>query len=200
MSLKHGVNIGLDFLRFNVQNAKPVSTPLVAHFKLLATLSPKINNERDYMSQVPYSSDVGSLMYAMVCSQLDLSYVVSVVSRYMANPVKEHWKVVQWIFSYLHGSADVCLQFGQNRDGVIGYVDSNFTGDHDKRRSLIGYGFTIGGCAISWKATLHTMIALSTTEAEYIAITEAFKEAIWLKVLFGELSKDLEITTVFCDS
>ncbi|KAF3616691.1 Ubiquitin carboxyl-terminal hydrolase 20 [Capsicum annuum] len=70
--------------------------------------------------------------------------------------------------------------FGRNRDGVIGYIDSGFAGDHDKRRSLTGYIFTIGGCAISWKATLQTTIALSTTEAEYMAITEAFKEAILL--------------------
>ncbi|KAF3665269.1 Retrovirus-related Pol polyprotein from transposon TNT 1-94 [Capsicum annuum] len=176
--------------RFNMQNAKPVSTPLAAHFKLSATLSPKIDDECDYMSRVPYSSVVGSLMYAMVYSQSDLSYVVSAVSRYMANPGKEHWKAVQWIFRYLHGSANVYLQFGQNRDGLIGYVDSGFIGDHDKR-SLAGYVFTIGGCAICWKATLQTTVALSTTEAEYMAITEAFKEAIWLKGLFGALSKDL---------
>ncbi|PHT55204.1 Retrovirus-related Pol polyprotein from transposon TNT 1-94 [Capsicum baccatum] len=90
--------------------------------------------------------------------------------------------------------------FGRNRDGVVGYIDSDFAGDHDKRRSLPGYVFTIGGCAISWKATLQTTFALSTTEAEYMAIIEALKEAIWLKSLFGELSKDLQITMVFCDS
>ncbi|PHT33090.1 hypothetical protein CQW23_29427 [Capsicum baccatum] len=54
----------------------------------------------------------------------------------MANSGKEHWKAVSWIFRYLHGSTDVCLQFGRNRDGIIGYVDSDFAGDHDKRRSL----------------------------------------------------------------
>ncbi|PHT63178.1 hypothetical protein T459_32987 [Capsicum annuum] len=118
----------------------------------------------------------------------------------MANPGKDHWKAVQWIFRYLHGSADICLQFGRNRDGVIGYVDSDFAGDRDKRRSLTSYVFTIGGCAIGWKATLQIMVALSTTEAEYMAITEAFKEAIWLRGLFGELNKDLQITTVFCNS
>ena len=186
--------------RFNMQNAKPVSTPLAAHFRLSATLSPETDDERDYMSRVPYSSAVGSLMYAMVCSRPDLSFAVSVVSRYMANPGKEHWKAVQWIFRYLRGTVDVCLQFGRNRDGVIGYVDSDFAGDLDKRRSLTGYVFTIGGCAISWKAILQTTVALSTTEAEYMAITEACKEAIWLKGLFDELSKDLQITTVFCDS
>ncbi|PHT64097.1 hypothetical protein T459_31970 [Capsicum annuum] len=105
-----------------MQNAKPVSTPLAAHFKLSATLSPKTDNERDYMSRVLYSSAVGSLMYVMVCSRPDLSYVVSAVCRYM---------------------------FEENRDRVIGYVDSDFTGDHDKRRSLTRNVFIIGGCAIS---------------------------------------------------
>ncbi|PHU02881.1 hypothetical protein BC332_28132 [Capsicum chinense] len=151
-----------------MQNAKPVSTPLAAHFKLSSTLSPKIDDERDYMSRVLYSSVIGSLMYATVYSRPDLSYTID--------------------------------SFGQNRDGVIRYVDSNFAGDHNKRRSLTGYVFTIGGCTISWKATLQTTVALSTTEVEYMAITEAFKEAIMLKGIIGELSKDLQFTTVFCDS
>ncbi|KAF3670095.1 hypothetical protein FXO38_07266 [Capsicum annuum] len=90
-----------------------------SYFKLSATLSPKIDDECNYTSRVPYSSAVGSLIYAMVCSQPDLSYVASAVRRYMVNPRKEYWKAVQWIFRYLYGSADVCLHFGQNRNGVI---------------------------------------------------------------------------------
>ena len=95
--------------RFNMQNAKPVSTLLAAHFRLSSALSPQSDDEIDYMSRVPYSSAVGSLMYAMVCSRPDLSYAVSAVSRYMANPGKEHWKAVQWIFRYLRNSTDACL-------------------------------------------------------------------------------------------
>ena len=186
--------------RFNMQSAKPVSTPLAAHFRLSSALSPQSDSDDDYMSRVPYSSAVGSLMYAMVCSRPDLAYAVSVVSRYMANPGKEHWKAVQWILRYLCGSTDVCLQFGKSRDGVVGYVDSDYAGDLDKRRSLSGYIFCVGGCAISWKAMLQATVALSTTEAEYMAITEACKEAIWMKGLFGELSEDLQISTIFCDS
>ncbi|PHU29366.1 hypothetical protein BC332_01459 [Capsicum chinense] len=84
--------------------------------------------------------------------------------------------------------------FGRNRDGVIGYVDSDFAGDHDKRRSLTGYVFTIGGCAISWKVILQTTVALSTTEAEYMTITEAFKEAIWLKdQMLHERTKHIDV-------
>ena len=142
------------FHRFNMQNAKPVSTPLVARFGLSYVLSPQLDDDVDYMSRVPYSSVVGSLMYAMVCSRPDLSYVVSAVSRYMTNLGKEHWKAVQWIFKYLHSSTDVCLHFGRTRDGVVGYVDSDFASDFDKRRSLTRYVFTVGVYALSWKSTL----------------------------------------------
>ncbi|KAG8488852.1 hypothetical protein CXB51_016759 [Gossypium anomalum] len=75
--------------RFNMQSAKPVSTPLAAHFRLSSALSPQSDDEIEYMSHVPYSSAVGSLIYAMVCSRPDLSYAVSAVSRYMANPDKK---------------------------------------------------------------------------------------------------------------
>ncbi|KAG8503337.1 hypothetical protein CXB51_001297 [Gossypium anomalum] len=163
--------------RFNMQSAKPVSTPLAAHFILSSALSPQSDDEIEYMSHVPYSSAVGSLMYAIICSRPDLSYAVNAVSKYMANLGKEHWKAVQWILRYLRGTTNVCLRFGRIEDGVIGYIDTDFARDLD-RRSLIGYVFTIRGCAISWKATLQTTVALSTTEAEYMAITEACKKAI----------------------
>ena len=77
-----------------MQNAKTVNTPLTAHFRLSSTLSPQSDDDVAYMSQVPYSSVVGSLMYAMVCSCPDLSYATSAVNRYMANPGKEHRKTV----------------------------------------------------------------------------------------------------------
>ncbi|KAG8482934.1 hypothetical protein CXB51_024486 [Gossypium anomalum] len=158
--------LGIEILRNRKQSAKPVSTPLVAHFRLSSALSPQLDNEIEYMSHVPYSSAVEYLIYAMVCS----------------------------------GTTDVCLRFGRTRDGVIGFVDVDFAGNLNRRRSLTGYVFTIGGCAIIWKATLQTTVALSTTEAEYIAITVTCKKAICLKGLFNELNEDLQISTVFCDS
>jgi hypothetical protein len=65
----------------------------------------------------------------MVCSCPDLSYDMSLVNRYMANPSKEHWKVVQWIFRYLCGNSKACLKFGRTRKGHVGYDDSNFYAD-----------------------------------------------------------------------
>ena len=78
----------------------------------------------------------------------------------------------------MRGSSSICLRFGRTRDGVLGYVDSDYAGDLDKRRSLIGYVFTIGGYAISWKATLQSTVTLSTTETEYMVVTKACKEAL----------------------
>ena len=79
------------------------------------------------MSRVPYSSDVGSLMYDMVCSRPDLSFALSLVSRYMASLGKEHWKVVQWIFRHLRGTSNACLKFGRTSEGLASYVDSDFS-------------------------------------------------------------------------
>ena len=77
-----------------MQNAKPITTSLAAHFRLLSTLCPQTDEEVNYMSKVPHYNVVGSLMYAMVCSHPDLAYEISAVSRYMAKPGNENWKIV----------------------------------------------------------------------------------------------------------
>lgn len=86
--------------RFGMKDAKLVSTPLAARFKLSAAQSPQTEEEERYMTQVPYSSVVSSIMYAMVCTHPDISQAVSVVSRYMAYPGKAHWQVVKWILRH----------------------------------------------------------------------------------------------------
>ena len=118
----------------------------------------------------------------------------------MANPSKQHWNVVHWIFRYLRGTSSACLQFGKSRDGLVDYVDSDYAGDLDKRRSLTGYVFTISGCAVSWKASLQATVTLSTTEAEYMAISKTCKEAIWLRGLYSELCRVSSCITIHCDS
>lgn len=90
--------------RFGMLEAKPVATPLAAHFKLSSQLSPNTEDEVEYMSKVPYANAVGCLMYMMVCTRPDLSQAVSVVSRYMANPGREHWNAIKWILRYIAGT------------------------------------------------------------------------------------------------
>lgn len=85
-----------------MHNAKPVGTPLAPHFRLSSALYPVSDYDIEYMSRVPYTSAVGSLMYAMVCSR-PICHMHCVVSRYMSNPGREHWKAIQWILRYMRG-------------------------------------------------------------------------------------------------
>ena len=185
------------------ENTKHVSTPLASHLKLSAQLSPKTEDEREYMAKVPYANAVGSLMYAMVCTRPDISQAVGVVSRYMHDPGKGHWQAVKWILRYLRKTVDVGLIFEQDEalgQFVVGYVDSDFAGDLDKRRSTTGYLFTLAKAPVSWKSTLQSTVAVSTTEAEYMAVTEAVKEAIWLNGLLKDLGVVQSHISLYCDS
>ena len=132
---------------------KSVSTSLAPHFKLSDAMSPNNEAERQYMSRVPYANAIGSLMYAMVCTRPDISHAVRVVSRYMHNPGKDHWQVVKWILRYIHNTVDVGLVFEQkDSQYLVGYCDSDYAGDLDKRRSTTGYVFTIANVPVSWKS------------------------------------------------
>ena len=95
--------------RFNMNKAKPVSKPLGSHFKLSKEQSAKTEEERGHMSKVPYTSAIGSLMYAMMCTRPDIAHAIGVVSRFMSRPGKQHWEAVKWILRYLKGSSDTCL-------------------------------------------------------------------------------------------
>ncbi|KAH9651792.1 hypothetical protein KPL70_026888 [Citrus sinensis] len=168
--------------------------------KILGIMCPSNEAERKEMSRVPYASAVGSLMFAMICTRPDIAQAVGAVSRYMANPGGEHWIAVKRILRYIRGTSDVALCYGESEFTVRGYVDSDFARDLDKRKSTTGYVFTLAGAAVSWVSKLQTVVALSTTEAEYMAATQACKEAIWIQRLLEELGHGQEKISVFCDS
>jgi hypothetical protein len=186
--------------RFNMSNAKPVSTPLASHFRLSKDQSPKTEEEKDFMAKVPYASAIGSLMYAMVCTRPDIAHAVGAVSRFMTNPGKQHWEAVKWILRYLRGTTDRCLCFRRGELKLQGFVDADFAAEVDHRRSTTGYVFTVGTTAVSWISQIQKIVALSTTEAEYIAVTEASKEMIWLQGLLAEMGFKQEKNVLHSDS
>uniref|UniRef100_A0A2N9I2Y6 CCHC-type domain-containing protein n=1 Tax=Fagus sylvatica TaxID=28930 RepID=A0A2N9I2Y6_FAGSY len=156
--------------KFSMLDAKPVSTPLANHFRLSGSQCPKNEEEIENMSKVPYASAVGCLMYAMVCTRPDLAHAVSTVSRQPET------------------------------NSVVGYVDADYAGEVDDRRSTTGYVFTLSGGPICWKSTLQSIVAMSTTKAEYMAVAEAAKEALWLKGLVKELGLNQGGVQMHCDS
>ena len=106
----------------------------------------------------------------MVCKRLDIAHAMEVVSRYMNNPIKEHWKVIKWIVKYLRGTFIQELYFGGLEISLQGYVDADMAGDKDSRRSTTWYGLTMGGTIVSWILKLQKVVALSTMKVEYVVV------------------------------
>ncbi|RVW46178.1 Retrovirus-related Pol polyprotein from transposon TNT 1-94 [Vitis vinifera] len=152
--------------RFNMNEAKPISTPLGSHFKTKQRTVTK-----DRRRKGPYEQGALCLSYW----QLDVCYGVYKARHCTCS-----------------GScASLKLQ---------GYVDADFAGDIDSRKSTTGFVFTLGGTAISWTSNLQKIVTLSTTEAEYVAATEAGKEMIWLHGFLDELGKKQEMGIIHSDS
>ena len=186
---------------FDMDQAKQVATPIGAHFKLKSGTEKELKDQAEYMSKIPYQSAVGSVMYAMVGTRLDLAYAVGLISRFMSKPLKEHWQAVKWVLRYIKGTVNTRLSYKKKGEFVIrGYTDSDYNGDLDQRRSTSGMVFTAGGNPISWRSSLQKVVALSTTEAEYIALSDAVKEGVWLKRFAEELGFPQDSVEIFCDS
>ncbi|GJZ26176.1 hypothetical protein Tco_0570429 [Tanacetum coccineum] len=130
-----------------LDNGKSVQMLLGGFSRLSLKDCPVRDCDVERMSKVPYANAVRSLMYLMVCTRPDIAYAVSVVSRYLANPGKNHWEVVKWILKYLRGTANVGLVYGNHVD-ITSFVDSNYSKDPDKGGVYGPYG----GCEGSYLA------------------------------------------------
>ena len=137
-----------------MDKAKPASTPLGNHFRLCKDQSSKTDKEIEHMSKVPYALIIGSLMYAMVCTSPNITHAVGVVSRYMSNPSKTHWKSVKWVMRYWRGTSDTYLCFPARDLKLEGFVDADLIGDIDSKKRTTYFVFTLGGTVISWGSNL----------------------------------------------
>ena len=135
-----------------------------------------------------YASIIGLLIYGQTMTRPDLSFAISVASRYMSNPTEQHMKIARQILRYLKATVDMGITFSA-KDGlcVKGYSDSDFGGLIDGRCSTSGYLFILGTGPILWGSKRQRCVAASSTEAEYYALNEAGREALWIKKLLTEL-------------
>lgn len=142
--------------RFSMDQAKEVKVPLAGHFKLSAEQSPTTEEEKLKMAKVPYSSAVGSLMFSMICTRPDLAFVVNVLSKNMSNPREEHWLALKWVLRYVNSTINYGLIYKHSKGPLTldGFVDSDYVGDSDRKRSTSAYMMTLGGNYIRWKSQL----------------------------------------------
>lgn len=167
-------------------------------------MSPTSPKEIEEMRSIPYLQAVGSLMYLATATRPDISYTVGVLARFSKNPGMQHWKAVKHLFRYLKGSLDFKLTYSplsNPSEMFTTYTDADHAGNPDNGRSTGGYIVKMGTGAISWSSRLQAIVALSTTEAEYVAATAASQEILWLRNLFTELGYQFTSpSTLFIDN
>jgi hypothetical protein len=145
---------------------------------------------------------VCSVLYAtQTCP--DCQYAVSTLAQFSANPGKAHFEAVKRVLRYLKGTADFGLTFGGSGEGVdlIGWTDSDWAQDTDSRHSVGSFVFDVAGGSVSWSSKKQPMVALSTVEAEYMATSNATREAIWLWTLLEDFGfTQAEAMTIHADN
>ena len=185
--------------QYGFADCSPISTPMDPGLVLQKTqiLS---NEDKEFMSKVPYLSAVGSLTYLAQCTRPDIAYTIGTLAKYNSNPAPIHWKAVKHVFRYLQGTKDYELVYkpSEEKELFITYSDSDHGACKDTGRSTGGYVVKIGTGAVSWSSKLQPVVALSTTEAEYIAAVEAGKELKWMRTLLGEFGYQFDNPSTLC--
>ena len=173
--------------RFGMGDCASAPTPMVAGTKLRKETILTASEDQRLL----YQSMIGSLMYAMIETRPDIAFSVSVLSRFSQNPNETHMKAAKRVLRYLKGTKHLGITYGTGHDVLIGYTDADWATDEETRLSVGGYIFSLYGGAITWSSKRQLSVALSSCEAEYMAQTQASKEALWLTRLLKEL--DLEL-------
>jgi hypothetical protein len=140
------------------------------------------------MRAILYASAIGSIMYAMLWMHSDVSYALSATSRYQSNCGEAHWTIIKNILKYLRRTKEAFLVFGGEEDLIVkGYNDASFQTDADDSKSQSSFVFYLNGGVVSWKSSKQDSVANSMMKAEYIAASEAAKEAIWIRKFVSKL-------------
>ena len=183
--------------KFKMEESNAVSTPIQLGSNLV-----KAVEEDDMFDQEIYQSAVGSLLYLSTRTRPDISYAVSSVARFTSKPTKQHWTAVKRIFRYLNGTISLGLLYSKDKEKeCTGYSDADWAGDVNDRKSTSGYVFKLSGAAISWRSKKQSCVALSTAEAEYIALASATQESVWLQELLSSMKETIvKPATIFEDN
>jgi len=185
--------------RFKMDNCKAATTPAVKGL----TLEKATDEEHQTFLQqnFPYRQAIGSLIYLMTGTRPDISWIVSKLSQFLDKPGPTHVIAVKRLLRYIQGTKHYTITYSPTNGQLVGYVDSDWAGDIEDRRSTTGFIITLGGAPISWKSKKQQTVALSSCEAEYMALTDATKELLYLRTFCISIEiPQTDTTTLYCDN
>lgn len=165
---------------YDMDESKPNYTPMARGVVLGEGNALPVDNR--------FAELVGSLMYLSNQTRPDLAYAVGKLARRMSAPTEGDWRAAKGVLRYLQGTRDMGIKYGKEAM-LEGWVDSDFAGDTESRKSTTGFVFTLHGGAISWRSRMQRLVATSTATAEYVAAAEATKDSLWLRRLAGDLGE-----------
>ena len=192
--------------RFRMQDSKRGSLPMQPNTELSKAQGPSTPAEVKRMKGIPYASAVGSIMYAVRCTRPDVAFSQNLTSRFQQNPGECHWTAVKNILKYLRNTKDMFLVYGGDVErelSVTCYTDASWETDRDDIKSQTGYVFVMNGGAVDWKSAKQSTLAMSSTEAEYIAASEAAMEAVWIRKFIsglGVVPSNERPMDMYCDN
>jgi hypothetical protein len=166
--------------RFNLIDASTVTTPFAPGSHLSATDCPTNNDEIREMGMRPYRELVGALSWLALGTRPDIAFATSSLARFGHNPGRVHWEAAKRVLRYLKGTKTWRLRLGGKTPQIAAFTDADWGSHRDDRRSIGAYIVKMGIRAVSWKSKKQSCVTLSSTEAEYMALCQASKEAVWM--------------------
>ena len=192
----HQRQFTIDLLeKYGMSDCYAVQTPLPYKIALSHDMGPTTEEGKEFMAKVPYLSAVGSLQYLAMMTRPDIAHSVAYLARFNSNPGQKHWEALKHLLRYVKGTLEHKLTYSGDKAGdepFVTYSDSSHGDCVDTGRSTAGYVTMVAGGAVEWYSKLQTIVALSTTEAEYMAAVEAGKEIAWMRNLISVRSGRLE--------
>lgn len=180
--------------KFEMENAKPLDTPMATNTNL------SNDDEGEPMDNTKYRGMIGSLLY-LTASRPDIMYSVCVCARFQENPKKSHYEAVKRIFRYIKGTKDLGLWYPKFTGvDIMCYADADLGGSLVDRKSTSGICAYVGMCLTSWFSKKQTSVALSTTEAEYVAAGRACAQVLWMKQMFVDYNEHMNEIPIMCDN
>ena len=180
--------------RFGMENCKPIGTPMSPSSKL------DKDDEGKCVDLKYYRGMIGSLLY-LTASRPDIMFSVCLCARYQSNPKESHLNAVKRILRYLNGTQTIGLWYSKDSQiNLLGYSDADFAGCKLDRKSTSGTCQFLGVNLISWFSKKQNSVALSTAEAEYIAVGSCCAQILWIKQQLEDFGIKLNETPIKCDN
>jgi hypothetical protein len=200
ITLSQHAYVNIILKHFHLTDLKSAVIPMDAGSMLTVEQSPDTHATLADMQDVPYQRGIRSLMYAVTSTRPDIMFTIATLSQFMRNPGWAHWEAAKRTMRYLKGTAEYEIMLGGTDEGLEAYVDADWA-SQPHRHSMSGYVIMLHGGPVAWSSRKQPIIALSTAKSEYITLTAAAREVLYLQLLLKELYDETHTSTpIHCDN